>query len=69
MLAEQAATIAASAPRTSVERRGALCASVVLATTTTPAAARRALAEADLSEPVRTVAAEVLAGLTVLWSR
>lgn len=65
MLAGQAATIAASADRASTERRGALCASVLLATTSTPAAARRALAEADLPEPVRAAAADVLSGLTV----
>lgn len=64
MLAGQAATIAAGAPRTSTERRGALCASVVLSTTSTPAAARRALVDADLPDPVRAAAAEVLAGLT-----
>jgi hypothetical protein len=69
LLAERATAIAASAPRTSTERRGALCASVVLSTTSTPAAARRALADADLPDPVRTAAAEVLAGLTVLGSR
>ena len=63
-LADQAAIIAASAPRTSTERRGALCASVVLSTTSTPAAARRALAEASVPEPVRAAAAEVLAGLS-----
>ncbi len=63
-LAERASAIAAAADRASVERRGALCASVVLSTTSTPAAARRALVDADLPDPVRAAAAEVLAGLT-----
>ena len=59
-LAGEATAIAASAPRASIQRRGALCASVVLSTTSTPAAARRALTEATLPEPVRLAALEVL---------
>lgn len=69
MLAEQAAAVAAGAPRTSTARRGALCASVVLSTTSTPSAAWRALAEATLPEPIREAAAKVLAALTGLGSR
>ena len=69
MLAEQAAAIAAGAPRTSTARRGALCASVILAETRTPAAARKALTEASLPEPTRVAAFEVLAALTGLGSR
>lgn len=68
LLAEQAIAIAAAADRASVERRGALCASVVLSTTSTPTAARLALAEADLPEPVREAAARILTTITATAS-
>ena len=68
-LAERASALAAGADRASVRRRAALCASVALSTTTMPAAARKALTDAGLPEPVRVAALEVLADLAGSASR
>ena len=62
-LAERAADLARQAPRGSLERRAALCASVALSTTKTVTAARAALDQSDVPAEVRAAAIALLGEL------